>query len=91
MKAPEEIWPQGFVISVASNLPSECFGRFAAGAGLERTTTKRYNARPPPNNLVLVIGHVLVYSDSGLPTPYGLAKQIPELRMANAPEPKMIE
>ena len=29
-----------------------------------------------PNNSVLVIGRVLVYSDSDLPTAYGLAKQI---------------
>jgi hypothetical protein len=29
-----------------------------------------------PNNSVLVIGHVLVYSDSDLPTAYNLAKQI---------------
>ena len=29
-----------------------------------------------PNDSVLVIGRILVYSDSGLPTAYGLAKQI---------------
>jgi hypothetical protein len=29
-----------------------------------------------PNNLVLVLGRILVYSDSDLPTVYGLAKQI---------------
>ena len=29
-----------------------------------------------PNNSVLVIGRVLVESDSDLPTAYGLAKQI---------------
>jgi hypothetical protein len=29
-----------------------------------------------PNNSVLVIGRILVYSDSDLPTAYGLAKQI---------------
>lgn len=29
-----------------------------------------------PNNSVLVLGRVLVYSDSDLPTAYGLAKQI---------------
>jgi hypothetical protein len=29
-----------------------------------------------PNNSVLVIGRVLVYSDSDIPTAYGLAKQI---------------
>jgi hypothetical protein len=29
-----------------------------------------------PNNSVLVIGRILVYSDSDLPTTYGLAKQI---------------
>jgi hypothetical protein len=29
-----------------------------------------------PNNSVLVIGRVLVYSDSDLPTAYGLAMQI---------------
>lgn len=31
---------------------------------------------PSPNNSVLVIGRVLVYSDSDLPTAYNLAKQI---------------
>ncbi len=30
----------------------------------------------PPNNAVLIIGRVLVYSDSDLPTAYGLAEQI---------------
>jgi hypothetical protein len=29
-----------------------------------------------PNNSVLVIGRILVYSDSDLPTIYNLAKQI---------------
>lgn len=29
-----------------------------------------------PNNAVLVIGRVLVYSDSDLPTAYGLSKQL---------------
>jgi len=29
-----------------------------------------------PNNSVLVLGRILVYSDSDLPTAYGLAKQI---------------
>jgi len=29
-----------------------------------------------PNNSVLVLGRVLVYSDSDLPSAYGLAKQI---------------
>jgi hypothetical protein len=29
-----------------------------------------------PNNAVLVIGRILVYNDSDLPTAYGLAKQI---------------
>ena len=35
-----------------------------------------------PNNSVLVLGRVLVYSDSDLATAYGLAKQI-QLRPLN--------
>jgi hypothetical protein len=53
-------------------------------AGNYLITGPGWNGRVPggmkqiasPNNSVLVIGRVLVYSDSDLPTAYGLAKQI---------------
>lgn len=40
---------------------------------------------PSPNNSVLVLGRILVYSDSDLPTAYRLAKQIRLVPLAQKP------
>ena len=46
------------------------------GQGWQGTVPSGMTQISSPNNSVLVIGRVLVYSDSDLPTAYGLAKQI---------------
>jgi hypothetical protein len=46
------------------------------GPGWRGSVSNGMKQIPSPNNSVLVIGRVLVYSDSDLPTAYGLAKQI---------------
>ena len=47
-----------------------------AGRGWKGQSPSGITQISSPNNAVLVIGRVLVYSDSDLPTAYGLAKQI---------------
>jgi hypothetical protein len=44
------------------------------GPGWQGTVPQGMTQIPSPNNSVLVIGRVLVYSDSDLPTVYGLTK-----------------
>jgi hypothetical protein len=46
------------------------------GPGWKGTVPSGMPQISSPNNSVLVIGRVLVYSDSDIPTAYGLAKQI---------------
>jgi hypothetical protein len=46
------------------------------GQGWQGTVPSGMTQISSPNNSVLVIGRVLVYSESDLPTAYGLAKQI---------------
>ena len=46
------------------------------GPGWKRTMPEGMPRIPSPNNSVLVIGRVLVYSDSDIATAYNLAKQI---------------
>ena len=47
-----------------------------SGPGWKGTTPQGMTQISSPNNSVLVIGRVLVYSDSDLPTAYNLVKQI---------------
>ncbi len=47
-----------------------------SGPGWKGAVPQGVSQISSPNNSVLVIGRVLVYSDSDLPTAYGLAKQI---------------
>ena len=46
------------------------------GPGWQGSVPQGMNRISSPNNSVLVLGRILVYSDSDLPTAYGLAKQI---------------
>ena len=46
------------------------------GQGWQGTVPSGMTQIATPNNSVLVIGRILVYRDSDLPTAYGLAKQI---------------
>ncbi len=46
------------------------------GQGWQGTMPSGMTQISTPNNSVLVIGRILVYSDSDLPTAYNLAKQI---------------
>jgi hypothetical protein len=46
------------------------------GPGWQGTVPSGITQISSPNNSVLVLGRILVYSDSDLPTAYGLAKQI---------------
>ena len=47
-----------------------------SGPGWKRSVPQGMTQISSPKNSVLVIGRVLVYSDSDLPTAYGLSKQI---------------
>jgi hypothetical protein len=49
---------------------------FISGPGWKGAVSQGVSQIASPNNSVLVIGRVLVDSDSDLPTAYGLAKQI---------------
>jgi hypothetical protein len=49
---------------------------FITGPNWKGTVPQGMTQISSPDNSVLVIGRVLVYSDSDLPTAYGLAKQI---------------
>jgi len=53
------------------------------GPGWQGTVPPEMKQIFPPNNSVLVIGRILVYSDSDLPTAYGLAKQIQLAPLSN--------
>jgi hypothetical protein len=65
-------------------LPTSARARWARGADDYLITGPAWQGTVPsgltqiasPNNAVLVIGRLLVYSDSDLPTAYGLAKLI---------------
>lgn len=46
------------------------------GPGWQGSVPQGMKRIPSPNNSVLVLGRILVYSDSDLPTAYGLARQI---------------
>ncbi len=46
------------------------------GPGWQGTVPQGMKQVSSPNNSVLVLGRILVYRDSDLPTAYGLAKQI---------------
>ena len=46
------------------------------GPGWQGSVPQEMKQISSPNNSVLVLGRILVYSDSDLPTAYGLAKQI---------------
>ena len=53
-----------------------CLDVFRPGPGWMGQVPGGLTQISAPNNSVLVLGRVLVYSDSDLPSAYGLAKQI---------------
>jgi len=69
---------------VRSYMVSNPINRYSVGGRSDLITGPGWKGQVPsgmtqissPNNSVLVIGRVLVYSDSDLPTAYGLAKMI---------------